>query len=78
MPALQQIHPMLLHFPIVLILLLASFDLVATLPGQSVTGRTTVGTLSILLVVAVAVFAAATFHFGDIALTITFAAGAAR
>ena len=70
MSALQHIHPMLLHFPIALILLPASFDLVATQRGQSETGRTTIGTLSILPVVAIAVFAAATFHFGDLALTI--------
>ncbi|MDZ4093478.1 MAG: DUF2231 domain-containing protein [Paracoccaceae bacterium] len=65
----QHIHPMLVHFPIVLILLLAVFDLVATLRGVSVTGRTTVGTISTLLVVTIAVFAALTFHFGDVALS---------
>lgn len=67
---LQHIHPILVHFPIVLILLLAAFDVVATARGQSVAGRTTAGTLSTLLVAAIAVFSAIAFQFGDIALTI--------
>lgn len=69
MPPIQHIHPMLVHFPIVLIMLLAAFDILATLMGESVTGRTTAGTLSTLLAVSVAVFAAITFQFGDLALS---------
>lgn len=69
MPPIQHIHPMLVHFPIVLIMLLAAFDIVATMFGQTVTGRTTIGTLSTLLAVSVAVFSALTFQFGDLALS---------
>ena len=64
----QHIHPMLVHFPIVLVLLLAVFDLVAAMRGQTVSGRTTAGHISTGLAVLAAVFAIVTMMFGDMAL----------
>ena len=40
---LQHIHPMLVHFPIVFFLSLATFDVIATVRGADVTGRSTAG-----------------------------------
>ena len=71
----QHIHPMLVHFPIVFIFVLAAFDLVATLRGASVTGRTTAGNISTALVVASAVFAVLTYVFGGMALDYAEAGG---
>lgn len=66
---IQHIHPMVVHFPIVFIFALAIFDLVATLRGASVTGRTTAGNISTGLAVLAAVFAVAAYIFGGMALT---------
>jgi uncharacterized membrane protein len=71
----QHIHPMLVHFPIVFFLSAAVFDIVATLSGRSVTGRSTAGTVSVVLVILAAVSAIATFVFGDMALGHAEAAG---
>ena len=51
----QHIHPMLVHFPIVIIFALAAFDLIATMRGHCVTGRTTAGNISTSLAVFAAV-----------------------
>lgn len=71
----QHIHPMLVHFPIVFFLSAAVFDIVATISGRSVTGRSLAGTASLVLVVLAAVSAVATFFFGDMALEHAEAAG---
>jgi uncharacterized membrane protein len=71
----QYIHPMLVHFPIVFFLSAAVFDIVATLSGRSVTGRSLAGTASLVLVALAAVSAVATFVFGDMALEHAEAAG---
>ena len=65
---LQHIHPMLVHFPIVFIFVLATVDLVATLRGASVTGRTAAGNLSTGITIAAAVFAVLAYVFGGLAL----------
>ena len=65
----QHIHPMLVHFPIVLVFMLAAFDVVASLRGFSVSGRTVAGNISTGLVVGSAMFAVATYFFGGLALT---------
>jgi len=44
---IQHIHPMVVHFPIVLLLLVAAFEIVATLMGLDVTGRTATGNLAV-------------------------------
>jgi uncharacterized membrane protein len=65
----EQIHPMIVHFPIVFVVSLAVFDLIATARGVRVTGRTTVGNISTALVVLAALSALAAMMFGDLALS---------
>jgi uncharacterized membrane protein len=72
---IQHIHPMLVHFPIVIIFGLAVFDVIATLRGYSITGRNTAGNFSTGLAVFAAVFSVATFYFGGLALDIAEAGG---
>jgi len=72
---LQHIHPILVHFPIVFMLTLAVFDVVAIARGASVTQRTAAGNVSTGLAVLAAVFAVVTFFFGDIALGIAESGG---
>ena len=71
----QHIHPMLVHFPIVIIFALAAFDMLATMRGHSVTGRTTAGNISTSLAVFAAIFAVATFFFGGLALDVAESSG---
>jgi uncharacterized membrane protein len=66
---IQHIHPMIVHFPIVLLLLVAAFELIATLMGRDVTGRTATGNLAVGAIVLAALAAIAAFYFGDIALS---------
>lgn len=75
MVPVQHIHPMLVHFPIVLILFLAAFDVVATFRGHTVTGRTVAGNISTGLAVLTGLFAIATYVFGGMALTFAEAGG---
>lgn len=70
MIAPQLIHPMLVHFPIAFIFILAAFDLAATLRGYSVTGRNSVGNVSTALAILAAGSAVAAYFFGDVALSI--------
>jgi uncharacterized membrane protein len=69
MPEVQLIHPMLVHFPIVLFLLLAGVDLIATLRGVSVTEKTVFGNVSTSIAALSGAFALAAFYFGGVALT---------
>jgi uncharacterized membrane protein len=71
----QHIHPMLVHFPIVLIFLLAAFDIVATLGGRSISGRGVAGNFSTGIAIATAAFAVLTFIFGGMALDVAEAGG---
>lgn len=69
MISIQHIHPMLVHFPIVLIILLAGVELVAVALGRDVTGRSAIGNLSTGMLIIAALAAIAAFYFGDVALT---------
>jgi uncharacterized membrane protein len=69
MPEVQLIHPMLVHFPIVLFLLLAGIDLIATLRGVSVTEKASFGNVSTSIAAMSGAFALAAFYFGGLALT---------
>jgi uncharacterized membrane protein len=69
MPEVQLIHPMLVHFPIVLFLLLAGIDLIASLRGVSVTAKSAFGNVSTGIAALAGVFGLATFYFGGLALT---------
>jgi uncharacterized membrane protein len=65
---IQHIHPMLVHFPIVLIVLLVGFDLIATFAGYNITGRTSTGNLSTAGATLAGISAIAAMVFGDMAL----------
>jgi uncharacterized membrane protein len=71
----QHIHPMLVHFPIVLIFLLTAFDVGATVRGRSVTGRTVAGNISTSMAVLTGLFAIATYFFGGMALNVAESGG---
>lgn len=75
MLTVQHIHPMLVHFPIVLFLLLAAVDTIATLRAVPVTGRTAAGNVSTGLALLAGVFAIVTYVFGDMALEFAEAGG---
>jgi len=65
---ITHIHPMLVHFPIVLFLLAVAIDFWLLLKGGDLAAKTCLSTvgMSVLLLAAIAAIAAATF--GDIAL----------
>ncbi len=71
----QYIHPILVHFPIVLVLALAALDTIFALRGVPATGRSPAGNLSAGLAVATGAFALAAYIFGDMALEIAEAGG---
>ena len=75
MIAPQHIHPLLVHFPIVLIVLLVAFDWIASLRGIPVTGRTPAGNASTAFAVLAGIAALAAFYFGGVALDIAEAGG---
>lgn len=65
----QHVHPMIVHFPIVLILLVAAFELGATILGRDVTGRSATGNVAVVTIAIAALAAIAAYYFGDIALS---------
>lgn len=71
----QHIHPMIVHFPIVLIFCLAAFDVIATFTGHSVSGRTVAGNISTVLAVLAGASAVVAAMFGDMALEFAEATG---
>jgi uncharacterized membrane protein len=66
---------MLVHFPIVFFLSLAVFDLIASLRGVIVTGRSVAGTISAALALLAGLSAAAAYTFGAVALDLAEAGG---
>ncbi|TPL43255.1 DUF2231 domain-containing protein [Mesorhizobium sp. B2-4-6] len=75
MPEIQHVHPILVHFPIVLIYTLVIIDLAALAGRNAVTMRSGVGTISTFVAVAAGLFAIATWLFGGMALDYAEAAG---
>jgi uncharacterized membrane protein len=75
MIAVQHIHPILVHFPIVFFITLAVVDLVANLRGEITTGRGALGNLSLGLALAAGVFAVGAYFMGDAALEFAEAGG---
>ncbi|RUV85535.1 MAG: hypothetical protein EOQ55_01825 [Mesorhizobium sp.] len=75
MPEIQHVHPILVHFPIVLIYTLVVIDLVALAGSNAVTMRSGVGTISTFVAIAAGLFAVATWFFGGMALDYAEAAG---
>jgi uncharacterized membrane protein len=72
---IQHIHPMLVHFPIVLIFLLATVDVAAMLLRKTVTGRTATGNVSTALAVLMGIFSVLAYLYGGMALTVAEAGG---
>ncbi len=75
MISLQQIHPILVHFPIVFFLTLAVFDITAAWRGSAITGRSAVANVSTALALLAGGFAVLTYFFGDMALEIAEGSG---
>lgn len=75
MISIQHVHPMLVHFPIVFILLLAAFDVIAVIAGASITGRTVAGGISTAIAVLAGISAVAAWIFGGMALDFAEAGG---
>ncbi|RAZ91021.1 hypothetical protein DPM33_12150 [Mesorhizobium hawassense] len=75
MPAIQHVHPILVHFPIVLIYTLVIIDLAALAGSNAVTMRSGVGTISTFVAVAAGLFAIVTWLFGGMALDYAEATG---
>jgi uncharacterized membrane protein len=71
----QHIHPILVHFPIVFMITLAAFDLIATFRGALITGKTASGNASAGLAVLAGLAAIAAFYFGGLALDFAEAGG---
>lgn len=75
MVPIQHMHPMMVHFPIVLVYLVAGFELIAVTLGRTVTGRTASGNLAVGLLALAAVAAVVAFYLGDVALSFAEAGG---
>ncbi|TGS13844.1 DUF2231 domain-containing protein [Mesorhizobium sp. M2E.F.Ca.ET.209.01.1.1] len=75
MPEIQHIHPMLVHFPIVLMYVLVIVDLAALANRNAVTTRSGIGTISTFAAVGAGLFAVCTWYFGGMALDHAEAAG---
>jgi len=71
----QHIHPLVVHFPIVLVTLLAAADTFGLFRGAALTNRSCFGNASTILAVAAAVSAVLAFTFGDMALEFAEAKG---
>jgi uncharacterized membrane protein len=75
MPPIEQFHPMIVHFPIVLVLGLVAFDLVAGLRGVALSGRGCVANVSVTLAVLAGIAAIFAYVFGDIAFDVAVGRG---
>lgn len=72
---IEQIHPLVVHFPIVFVLSLAAFDVVVVWRGMSISDRAAVANVSAGLAVCAGAAAAVAFLFGDLAFDIALAKG---
>jgi len=75
MITLAQIHPMIVHFPIVFGLSLATFDVISLLAKKSISGRGAIANISAALAVLTGLAAVVAAYFGDMALDIAIAKG---
>lgn len=73
----ELIHPMIVHFPIVLVICLFVLDTYAASRGQPVAANGPIGNASVTLAIAAGIFAVIAFVFGDQAYDIAVAAGRA-
>ncbi len=76
---IEHLHPIAVHFPIVLIIALFAVDFVASLRGAEITGRTgPVATATMLIAVAAGIFAILAVILGDLAAEIAIGRGVAQ
>ncbi len=75
MIAIQYVHPMIVHFPIVFALTLALVDTVAIFQSRNVTGRSYLGNTSTLFAIIAGLSGLVAIIFGDIALETAEAGG---
>jgi uncharacterized membrane protein len=69
------IHPIVVHFPIVFMLCLAAFDVVALARGATLSGRSCAANISAVLAALAGLSAIAAFVFGDLAFDAAIASG---
>ena len=74
---LELFHPMIVHFPIVLVICLFVLDAYTALRGRSISADNPAGVASVVLAIAAGIFAIAAYLFGDEAYEIAVAAGRA-
>lgn len=74
---LETIHPMIVHFPIVLVFCLLALDAYAAWRGKLSSNDSPIANASVILAVAAGVFAIIAFMFGDQAYDIAISAGRA-
>lgn len=73
--SLAEIHPVIVHFPIVFFLSLVAFDTVTAVRGAPLAGRTSTGNISTGLALLAGLSAVVAFAFGDLAYDIARSAG---
>ncbi len=71
----QEIHPVLVHFPIVLMYTLLVLDLVALSGHRDVTVRSDTGTISTFIALSAGLLAIVAWYFGGLALDIAESGG---
>lgn len=72
---IEHLHPMLLHFPIVLAVVLLVVDAVALSRGIPLDGRATYASFSFWIAIAAGAFALVTMSAGDMALEVALSRG---
>lgn len=72
---IQHIHPIFVHFPIVLIFTVTLIDIIGFSQREDMTVRTGVGTISTGLAVAAGLFAIVTWYLGGLALDVAESGG---
>jgi uncharacterized membrane protein len=76
--SLAEIHPVAVHFPIVLFLSLAAFDTIMVARGATLSGRSGIANLSAGLALLSGVAAIVAYLFGDLAYDIAISSGIAE
>jgi uncharacterized membrane protein len=74
---IAQLHPIVVHFPIVFFLTLAAFDTVTLIRGSAISGRSCAATISAGLAVLAGLSAIAAYFAGDLAYDAAISSGVA-
>lgn len=70
-----QLHPAIVHFPIVFVLSLAAFDFFATMRGKEILAKSRTANISATIALLAGISAVAAFVLGDMAYDIAVASG---